>query len=91
MEHYRPRKNPKKIIHNSRQFYQNTLPDAKLKEDIRDFKTNKIPNTVGKFRMKRHDSDRQLQELEEVQKKIDAVEINVPHLNIPTEKDVEHN
>ncbi|KAJ8719965.1 hypothetical protein PYW07_012008 [Mythimna separata] len=88
MDHERPKKrNPSKIIHNSRQYYQNALPDATLKEEIKDFRTSKISNADDRYRMKRHDRERQLKELEEVQKKVDAVEIRVPQLNKPSEKD----
>lgn len=89
MEHSRPKKNPTNIIHNSRQFYQNTLPDATLKEEVKDFRTNKISNIDRQYRKKRqYEKDRQLKELEEVQRKIDAVEIRVPHFERPSEKDL---
>ncbi|KAJ8719332.1 hypothetical protein PYW08_011507 [Mythimna loreyi] len=92
MDHDRPKKrNPSKIIHNSRQYYQNALPDATLKEEIKDYRTNKISSNKKrsneKYRTKRYERERQLKELEEVQKKIDAVQIHVPQLSKPAEKD----
>lgn len=87
-EHDRPKKYPRNIIHNSRQFYQNTSPDATLKKEIKDYRTNKVSNADDRYRSKREESERRLKELEEVQKKIEAVEIHIPHFDRANEKKI---
>ncbi|XP_022826975.1 uncharacterized protein LOC111356735 [Spodoptera litura] len=86
----RRKKASRRVLHNSRQYYQNISPEAKMKNNVKNFRrknvafTREVPETT---RSKREDSrDRQLKELEEVQKKIDNVEINVPNFEKPAEK-----
>uniref|UniRef100_A0A2A4JSP2 Uncharacterized protein n=1 Tax=Heliothis virescens TaxID=7102 RepID=A0A2A4JSP2_HELVI len=86
------KKNPKRLIHNSRQYFQNGI-DSKLKEDVKTIRRNMEAftdeNFEDKTREKREDDrDRQLKELEEVQRKIDNVEIHVPTFDKPSEKNV---
>ncbi|KAF9416486.1 hypothetical protein HW555_006153 [Spodoptera exigua] len=86
----RRKKASRKMLHNSRQYYQNISPEAKLKENLKNLRRNNVMNTYDIpeiTRTKREeDRERQLKELEEVQRKIDNVEINVPSFDKPAEK-----
>ena len=83
----RSKKHPRNnLIHNSRQFYQHTSPDATLKDEVKDYGSNKVTDGETRYRSKRQESERQLKELEAVQKKIDAVQIHLPRFEKPAEK-----
>ncbi|XP_035437578.2 uncharacterized protein LOC118267611 isoform X1 [Spodoptera frugiperda] len=86
----RRKKASRRMLHNSRQYYQNISPVAKSKENKKMFRRHNVGYTHGTpdtTRSKREDArDRQLKELEEVQRKIDNVEINIPNFEKPAEK-----
>ncbi|PZC72658.1 uncharacterized protein LOC110381340 isoform X1 [Helicoverpa armigera] len=85
------KKIPKRLIHNSRQYFQNNV-DSRLKEDVKTIRNNMEAFTDEHFdertREKRDDRERQLKELEEVQRKIDNVEIHIPTFEKSTDKSV---
>lgn len=86
----RRKKNPKRVVHNSRQYYQTNFPEIKLKEDVKNIRKGNVVYSEEDFdstsRKKREeDRERQLKELEEVQRKVDNVEIHVPTFQKPAE------
>lgn len=82
----RRKKTPKKIIHNSRQF-QNTLQE-KTKDNlkkIRKFSSDDLDELADGIRYKRQsdpNTERQMKELNEVQKKVDSVPVSMPKFEI---------
>ncbi|CAB3227914.1 unnamed protein product [Arctia plantaginis] len=84
----RYKKTPDKIIHNSRQFYQKQS-DEQVTEDInRNTKyyyddSEKVIKTDRSKRqdLDKYDKDRQLKLLDEIQRKVDSVNVTIPKFN----------
>lgn len=88
----RRKKTPKRIIHNSRQYYQTNFPEVRLKEDVKSIRKNvafsegaALDDGDRKKRGVEADRERQLKELEAVQRKVDSVEVVVPTFDKPSE------
>ncbi|XP_026741692.1 uncharacterized protein LOC113503794 isoform X1 [Trichoplusia ni] len=88
----RRKKTPKRIIHNSRQYYQTNFPEVRLKEDVKSIRKNvafsegaALDDGDRKRRGVEADRERQLKELEAVQRKVDSVEVVVPTFDKPSE------
>lgn len=82
-------KKKNKMIHNSRQFYQNAeegakaVPDEGIQNEVTVRKTSDAERQGSKRRKrneKHEDKDRQLKELEEIQRKVDSMDTNGPLL-----------
>ncbi|CAH0625219.1 unnamed protein product [Chrysodeixis includens] len=88
----RRKKTPKRIIHNSRQHYQTYVPGEILKEDLKRIRKNVATSESAaegvenaEKRGVEADRERQLKELEAVQKKVDGLEVRVPTFEKPAQ------